>query len=171
MVSVFHLNNMEASRRVNVIVDGSLLPYSEVIRYLGVDFDRSLTFKHHLVKHSGKIKTRGNLLWKLAGSTWGADAKTLRTAALGLVYSFAEYCCSTWFNSKHVKLIDVQLNNVMRTITGCISSTPLPWLHTLSNIAPPHFRRMGITSKLIRKSLAIDCSLLSRFLKDVPLKD
>ena len=168
MVSVFHLNNMEAHRKANIVVDGSLLPFSEVIRYLGVDFDRSLTFKHHLVKHSGKIKTRGNLLWKLAGSTWGADAKTLRTAALGLVYSPTKYCCSTWLHSKHGKLIDVQLNNVMRTITGCISSTPLPWLHTLSNIAPPHYRQMGITSKLIHKSLALDSSLLSRFLNDIP---
>ena len=108
------------------------------------------------------------MICKLAGSSWGADAKTLRTAALGLVYSAAEYCCSTWLNSSHVQLIDVQLNNVMRKITGCILSTPIPWLSTLSNIAPPNCRRKELTSRLTRKSLALDCSLLSRFLKDIP---
>lgn len=29
----------------------------------------------------------------------------------------------------------------MRVITGAVDSTPLPWLHVLSNIAPPHLRR------------------------------
>ena len=29
----------------------------------------------------------------------------------------------------------------MRTITGAVDSTPVPWLHVLSNIAPPHLRR------------------------------
>lgn len=29
----------------------------------------------------------------------------------------------------------------MRTITGTVDSTPIPWLHVLSNIAPPKLRR------------------------------
>lgn len=38
-----------------------------------------------------KLKKRNNLLLKLAASSWGADVPTLRTTALALVFSAAEY--------------------------------------------------------------------------------
>ena len=77
----------------------------------------------------------------LAGSSWGANAKVLRTSALSLVYSSAEYCAPVWLNSTHVRNVDVQLNRVMRTISGTLIPTPLPWLPVLCNIAPPEARR------------------------------
>ena len=47
----------------------------------------------------------------LAGTTWGAGEKTLRTSALALCYSVAEYCAPVYRNSAHTNLVDVQLNN------------------------------------------------------------
>jgi hypothetical protein len=72
---------------------------------------------------------------------WGLNAQTLRTASLALVYSSAEYCAPIRLNSAHVHKLDVQLNNVMRLITGTVKSTELQWLPVLSNIAPPKLRR------------------------------
>ena len=45
---------------------------------------------------AGKLKNRNNLLMKLAGSTWSASANTLRSSALALCYSAAEYCAPVW---------------------------------------------------------------------------
>ena len=109
--------------------------------------DSSLNFKAHLDNLRLKLKTRNNILQKLAGSSWGADAATLRTAALTLVFSAAEYCCSVWFNSAHVQKIDAQLNLAMRIITGTIRSTPTQWLPVLSHIVPPHIRRQSAVLK------------------------
>ena len=39
----------------------------------------------------------------------------------------------------------------MRTITGTLRPTPLPWLPVLSNIAPPHIRREEATARLVEK--------------------
>ena len=39
-----------------------------------------------------KLSSRVTLLRRLVGSGWGAGAKTLRIAALSLVYSTDEYC-------------------------------------------------------------------------------
>jgi len=58
--------------------------------YLGVTLDRSLTFRAHMLKTAAKVRTRNNLINKLAGSTWGARASTLRTATLAL--------CSRWLS-------------------------------------------------------------------------
>lgn len=108
------------------------------------------------------------MIQKLVGSNWGSDAQTLRVSALSLVFSAAEYCCSVWSRSCHIHLVDVQLNQVMRTISGCVRSTPVPWLSVLSNIAPPSIRRTDHSSKLIVKVTRLDNSLLSLFLKDDP---
>src|SRR5215469_12595506 len=96
--------------------------------YLGITLDRTLSYKVHLTKTAAKLKSRNNLLSKLCGTTWGADAPTLRTSALALCYSVAEYCAPVWSRSRHVNIVDTQLNSTMRIITGTLRSTQLPWL-------------------------------------------
>ena len=119
---------------------------------LGVTLDCTLTYKPHLRKAAAKTRTRNNLVHMLAGTTWGAAAKTLRTSALALCYSVAEYCAPVWRNSAHTNLVDVQLNNTMRTITGSVRCTRTDWLPVLSNIAPADIRRELATSKMILRA-------------------
>ena len=97
------------------------------------------------------IQFSGNLLMKLAGSTWGASANTLWSSALALCYSAAEYCAPVWSRSAHTSRVDVQLNSTMRLISGTLCSTPLPWLPVLSNIELPALRRKAATDKLVEK--------------------
>lgn len=139
----FHLNNHLARSRLNVQFNGITLNHNTHPKYLGVTLDRTLSFNKHLSNTAEKLKSRNNLLHKLAGTTWGADAPALRRAALGIVYSTAEYAAPVWLNSAHVAKVDSQLNIAMRTITGAIRSTPTQWLSTLSNIAPPVLRRQN----------------------------
>ena len=68
-------------------------------------------YKDHLLKTAAKLKSRNNLLSKLAGTSLGANAKTLHTLALALCYSVAEYCCPAWLRSSHTASIDCQLTN------------------------------------------------------------
>jgi len=115
--------------------------------------DQSLTFRSHLKKSAAKLGTRDNLLSKLAGFSWGAQASTLRTSALAICYSAAEYCAPVWSRSSHTmtNLIDSQLNETMRIITGTLRPTPLSWLPVPSHIAPPRLRRQEATTKLLTK--------------------
>ena len=98
-----------------------------------------------------QLRMRNNIVSKLAGSTWGAQTPTLRTAALALCFSMAEYCAQVWCRSSHVDLVDVQLNAALRTITGSLRSTPLPWLPVFSNIAPAHIRRQEAVARIIKQ--------------------
>ena len=82
------------------------------------------------------------------GTGWGASAKTLRTAALSLVYSTAEYCVPVWCRSVHIRLVDSVLNDALRIVTGCLRPTPSVYLPVLSDIQPAEFRRQGATSPL-----------------------
>ena len=92
----------------------------------------------------------------------GAGAKTLRTSALVLCYYVAEYCAPVWRNSAHTNLVDVQLYNAMRTITGSVRCTRTDWLPVLSNIAPADIHRELATYKmLLRARCKLELPLLS----------
>lgn len=140
-VSCHHLNNKQANYRPLVQFRGQFLKYNPQPKYLGVILDRSLTFKDHLSRTAAKMSTRNNIIHKVAGTGWGADASVLRTSALALVYSVGEYCSPVWINSAHTNKIDTQLNDTMRMVSGTVKSTPLQWLPVLSNIPPPPLRR------------------------------
>jgi len=150
--SVFHLHNTSATHELSVYLDGQRLRHECHPTYLGVTLDHTLFYRVHLTKTAGKLKNRNNLLMKLAGSTWGAIANTLRSSALALCYSAAEYCAPVWSH----RLGDVQLNSTMRLISGTLRSTPLPWLLVLSNIEPPALRRKAATDKLVEKIVKHD---------------
>ena len=58
-----------------------------------------------------KVVTRNNLLRKLSNSKWGANAKTIRTTALALSYSVAEYAAPVWARSSHAQKLNMELNS------------------------------------------------------------
>lgn len=153
-VSTFHLSTVTARRTIEVQFCGETVKYNPTPKYLGIPIDRSLTYNEHATKLCAKIRTRCNIIQKLAGTTWGATAETLRTSSLALIYSTAEYCCPVWSHSSHAKRVDITINNCLRTITGCIKSTPVPWLSVLANIPPPHIRRNAALAREAKKTFA-----------------
>jgi len=72
--TAFHLNTRESSRKLAVTVNGTTIPYTQTIIYLGVTLDRQLTFRQHLEGLCGNVRARNCLLRLLASSTWGARA-------------------------------------------------------------------------------------------------
>ena len=95
-----------ALREFKVSMNGICLKHDPHPVYLGVTLDRTLSFKEHTTKTADKLKSRNNLLSKLAGTSWGASANTLRTSALALCYSVAQYCCPVWSRSSHIRKVD-----------------------------------------------------------------
>ena len=148
VTTAFHLNNREAKRELNVYNKGKRLPFCPVPTYLGVKLDRSLTFCHHLEALRKKLTMRVALMRRLAGSGWGAGAKTLRTATLSLVYSTAEYCAPVWCRSALTRLMNSVLNDTLCIVTGCLRPTPTDYLPVLAGIHPAELRQLGATLSL-----------------------
>ena len=88
-----------------------------------------------------KVATPNNLLKKLSNSKWGCNASTIRTIALALSYSAAEYACPVWARSPHASKLDPELNDACRSITGCLRQTNVEELYLVAGIAPPDIRR------------------------------
>jgi len=78
----------------------------------------------------------------------GAHASVLRTSALGLVYSAAEYPTPAWCCSTHAKKLFGALNDTLHIISECLKLTRKELLSVLSSIPPTHLRREHSTFKL-----------------------
>jgi hypothetical protein len=166
VVSAFHLNNAEANRSLIVYHNGIQLNFDSCPRYLGILLDRTLNFKEHLRRTSLKVRSRNNILHKLCGTNWGASAEVLRLTAISLVNSVADHGSEVWLNSKHVNLVDVQLHESLRIVSGTVRSTPISWLPVLCNIVPAKFRRLNCLSKLLCKVNTNQNSILYDVLQD-----
>ena len=115
--SIFHLANRLSKYELNVSVDGVKIPFEPLPMYLGVTLDCSLTYRKHLQKTAAKVTARCNILKTLA------TVNTLRTSAVSLCYSVAEYCSPVWSGSVHCTKLDVSLNECMT----------YKWLHKIDS--------------------------------------
>ena len=121
--------------------NGVDLENTDTPKYLGVTLDRTLSYKTHIHNTKMKVATRNNLLKKLANSRWGTNARTIRTTAVALCYSTAEYAAPVWERSAYAHLLNPELNQACRAITGCLRPTNVENLYLLAGIAPHEIRR------------------------------
>jgi len=131
-------------------MNGQRLKHDPYPVYLGVTLDWTLSYREHLSPSAVKLKSRNNLIMKLAGTSCGASAGTLGTSALALCYSVAEHCCPVWARSSYTNLINTQLHSAMCLISGCLQPTQLSWLPVLSNVAPPSLCRKAATDNMLQ---------------------
>jgi hypothetical protein len=124
MVTIaLHLNNRDSQRELQLKIGDNHIANKECPKYLGVRINRSLIFKKYLEDIKNKLKTRNNIISKLAGTNWGSNTKILRISAIALVYSVAKYCAPVWTRSAHCHKVDVELNRTIRIITSTVRST------------------------------------------------
>ena len=112
-VTAFHLRNREVKRSLNNAWNGVDLENTAYPKYLDVTLDRTLNYKQHILNTKMKVATRNNLLKKLANSKWGTNARTIRTTALALCYSTAEYAAPVWTRSSHANNLNPVLNQAV----------------------------------------------------------
>ena len=140
-VTAFHLRNRETKKSLQVSWNGVDLEDTDTPKYLGVTLDRMLGYKTHVHNNKMKVETRNNPQKKLANSRWGTNARILRTTALALGYSTAEYAAPVWERSAYAHLLNPELNRACRAINGCLKPTNVENLYMLAGIAPPEIRR------------------------------
>ena len=113
------------------------LENTDTPKYLGVTLDMTLSYTTPIHNTKMKVATRNNLLKKLTNSMWGTNVRTIRTTALAQCYSTAEYAVQVWERSAHAHLLNPELNQACRAITGCLKPTNVENLYLLAGIAPP----------------------------------
>ena len=139
--TVFSLSTKE--QKATLRINGQTLLAEDNPTYLGVTFDRRLTWRQQSKKTEARGKVRLALMKKLAGTTWGADTSTLKRLYTGRVRPVLEYGMTAWgttAKSNFDRVSKVQ-NQATRIITGAMKSTPIPKLETITGLQPLDDRR------------------------------
>ena len=121
---------------IRLYIEGNQLKENETPTYLGVTFDKRLTWKPQAQKCQEKGVQRTRLLRRLAGTQWGADLKVLKTAYTGYVRPVLEYGISAWGTTAKSNLQRVERvqNQNLRAMTGGLKSTPIQKMETLTGL-------------------------------------
>jgi hypothetical protein len=111
--------------------------------YLGITLDRRSTWKSHIDKAVAKSRRKLNILRKLAGTNWGANANTLNRIYTGVIRPNLEYGSSAWSCAakSHRQALDRVQNQALRVITGAMRTTPIVQMENITGIPPLGHRR------------------------------
>ena len=128
-VMKFSLKTKE--KDVTVQLNGQDLPTDDTPTFLGVTFDKRLTWKPHINKINQKAIKRMQIMKKLSGTQWGANSKVLRQVYQGYVRPVMEYASPAWSTAapSNVSCLDKTQNQGLRIVLGAMKSTPLAELH------------------------------------------
>ena len=146
--AAFHFNSKEAKHELKVNFNNETLSFWSETKYLGITLRRSLTYRRRFESLRKKLTSRFALLWRFAGSGWGAGATALRTAPLALVYSTTEYCAPVWYRSARTHLIDPVINHSLCKLwlNACV-------LHQRTTF--PHSQASNLLSLVAMKSYCL----------------
>ena len=147
--TIFSLSTNE--QKATLHINGQTLLAEDNPTYLGVTFDKRLTWKQQTEKAEARAKVRLAVMKKLAGTTWGADTVTLKRLYTGRVRPVLEYGMTAWgttAKSNFDRVSKVQ-NQATRIITGAMKSTPIMELETITGLQSLDDRR---DLKLLRQA-------------------
>ncbi|KAK7108830.1 hypothetical protein V1264_016494 [Littorina saxatilis] len=146
-------------KELKVKLCGQTLQADNTPTYLGVTFDRRLTWKQQTEKVEARAKLRLALMKKLTGTTWGADAAILKKMYVGSVRPVLEYGVTAWgtaTKSNFDRVSKVQ-NQAARIITGAMRSTSIQELEKSWALSP--WKTEGTPNSSPRQLNSNDCQL------------
>ena len=119
-----------------ITLGGTPLKEDEESTYLGITIDKRQTWKQHTAKAEAKARRRLAILRKLAGTTWEASEKVLKTVYQGTVRPHLEYGSTAWSATAKTnqQALDKVQNQALRLITGAMRSTPITEMEKITGV-------------------------------------
>ena len=130
-ISFFSTDPKEAGWCPNARLNGVTLPVNRTPKFLGITYDRTLTFRPHVEDVKSKVLGRINILASLASKEWGWSRGSLRRIFLAMINSVLNYCGAAWqpwLAKTNVLILERVQNRALRVLTGQKSDTPLECL-------------------------------------------
>uniref|UniRef100_A0A3Q3AL86 Reverse transcriptase domain-containing protein n=1 Tax=Kryptolebias marmoratus TaxID=37003 RepID=A0A3Q3AL86_KRYMA len=139
-------SNKKLNININLKLYGEEIERAEEFKYLGVWFDKKLTWKIHIDKIVGKCKRILNIMRCLRGKEWGANRKALKSIYVGLIRSVIDYGSILYSSASStlLKKIDKIQYQALRLCCGAMKTTPVSALQVEMGEMPLEIRRTQI---------------------------
>ena len=102
----YHLR--KAHNDLVLTLDGTLIPVDEVNKFLGIVFERKLSFIPHIKQLKANCQKTLNLLRVVAHTDWGADRKVLLNLYRTIIRSKLDFGCIIYESARnsYVQMLD-----------------------------------------------------------------
>ena len=124
-------------------LDGVEIPVVDQNKFLGIIFDRKLSFIPHINYLKAKCQKALQLLRVVAHTDWGADKLTLLKLYRSLVRSKLDYGCFIYGSARksYLRCLDSIHHLGLRLALGALRTSPVESLYVEANEAPLSLRR------------------------------
>ena len=140
-VAFFSMDPGEAGWKPTVTLNNIVLALNKTPTFLGVVFDRTLSFGPQVESLKKKVGSKCNLLAMVASREWGWSSESLKTVFQATVCSALNYCGAAWqpwLTETNIKALDTCQNRALRMVTGQLQTTPLEALRNEAEVQSMH---------------------------------
>jgi hypothetical protein len=132
---------------------GASIPVVSEFKFLGLIFDKKLTFNQHIKYLKDRCIKALNLLRVVAHKDWGADCATLLKLYRSHVRSKLDYGCVVYGSARQSVLesLDRVQTAALRTCLGAFRTSPVSSLHVEAGEMPLELRRQQLCLQYIFK--------------------
>ena len=133
----------DTSEECNVILpNGTEIKPSDVQRWLGLWFDRKLTWKEHIKKKATSAMRVFMAISRLANSEKGLSQSALRQLYQSCITTVADFGSEVWWNNQKTQSHPLQRiqNQALRKIAGAFKTTPVAALESELGLLPVDIR-------------------------------
>ena len=137
--SFFSLDSHQAHLQPNLLLLGSCLHFNPTPTFLGVTFNRTLSFFKHVSLLKAKFFPRLKALRCISASSWGPSNESLCVLYKSFLRPLLTHASPGWFpflSVTNVTKLECLHRAASHAITGCLSSSPIPLLLTEASLPP-----------------------------------
>ena len=132
---------------------GKEIKIEEQVKFLGVIFDRKLTWKAHMNHIVDRCNKVINMMRSLTGQRWGADKRSLLMIYRALIWSKIDYACQAYDTASDTakKELDKLQAAALRIACGAMKSMAIAALQVECGEMPLEQRRQNLSLKYAAK--------------------
>ena len=127
----------------NLLLNDNILPYADEVKFLGLTFDKKLTWSSHIDNLKVKVKKSLDILKVVSRFDWGADKRSLLRLYNALSRSKLDYGCQIYSSACKSKLreLDIVHNMGLRICSGAFRTSPVESIYVDTHQLPLDLRR------------------------------
>jgi ribonuclease HI len=148
----------------SLTLHNTALQVTEQMRFLGLIFDRKLTWVPHVKDLKTRCLKAMDLIKCISGQKWGADRQTLMRLYQALVRSKLDYGCQAYASAapSTLKMLDSVHHLGIRLATGAFRTSPAQSLCAESGEPSLSLRRdklsMQLQARIVRQPGSLTCA-------------
>ena len=158
---VFSVDPHQANLQPNLLLLGSRLRFNPTPTFLGVSFNRTLSFSKHVSSLKVRFFPRLKALRCISASSWGPSKESLSVLYKSFPRSLLTYASPGWFtflSVTNLTRLERLHRAASRAITGCLSSSPISLLLTEASLPPLRVTLIQFTLFSYERALRLSTS-------------